>query len=139
MEFLVLLLLRFCGLVELHYDLNFAFLVLFLVIHQGSVLLVVRFHRHIYTCLNFSMTRIESLSCFGNASFFHLPQKLENACRNGCEERLFMMQICAMGATASVEMLQKLRDGMLSLIMPRIPAQYVCQQCHFPLACSHQL
>jgi hypothetical protein len=41
-----------------------------------------------------------------------------------------MMQICAMGATTSVEMLQKLRDGMLSLIMPRIPAQHVCQQCH---------
>ncbi len=93
----------------------------------------------IYTCLNFSMTRIESLSCFGNVSFFHSPQKLENACRNGCGERLFMMQIYAMGATASVEMLQKLRDGMLSLNMPRIPAQYVCQQCHFQLACCHQL
>lgn len=92
----------------------------------------------IYTCLNFSMTRIESLSCFGDASF-HSPQKLENACRNGCGERLFMMQIYAMGATTSVEILQKVRDGMLYFIMPRIPAQYVCQQCHFQLACCHQL
>jgi hypothetical protein len=79
------------------------------------------------------------LSCFGDASFFHLPQKLENACRNGCGERLFMMQIYAMGATTSVEILQKIRDGMLYFIMPRIPAQYVCQQCHFQLACCHQL
>jgi hypothetical protein len=81
------------------------------------------------------MTRIESLSCFGDASFFHSPQKLENACRNGCGERLFMMQIYAMGATTSVEILQKIRDGMLYFIMPRIPAQHVCQQCHLYWEC----
>ncbi len=108
---------KISSLVSLFFSTIFSFLKLVCSFWQIARLqkffLLLLFHHLLLPGWGTWMDGCESLSCFGDASFFHSPQKLENACRNGCGERLFMMQIYAMGATTSVEILQKIRDGML--------------------------